>query len=89
LDQHLELGGEVQAARVVEKIGGDLRAIPVEHAHEALLGHERAHHVFEDVREPDALDGGVHQYRPVVGAFDDDVRQRLLEADVDSDVGVL
>ena len=42
-------------------------AIPVEHPHESLLGHEPAHHVFEDVREADPLDGGVYQYRSIVG----------------------
>src|ERR1700737_5012554 len=67
VDQVLELRLEVEPARIVEKVAWNLWAVLVEHAHEALLGHECAHHVLEDVRKPDPLGRGIDQNRTVVG----------------------
>src|ERR1044071_4402873 len=67
VDQDLELWREVEPARGVEEVAWNLRAVLVEHAYETFLGHERGHHVLEDVRTPDPLGGGIDQDRAVVG----------------------
>src|SRR5262249_32135657 len=58
VDERLQLGGDVRAARVIEEHAGEWRAPRGEGAHALLLSNELAHAALRDVGEADPVDGG-------------------------------